>query len=144
MHNQFKVFHWQTQRKPGSFAQHEAFGKAYEELDPLIDDFIEIFQGKNGAIMGRDGFTLKLMNLSDNAEEVMSIKSVCNDEVLINLCNFSGTLRIAAGSLSTPISPGFQVKTHWPPFLFKLTWCGAVGGILSNQGMVGTKATWAK
>jgi hypothetical protein len=66
-----RVFHWQTQKKPGSFAQHEAFGKAYEELDPLIDDFIEIFQGKNGAIMGRDGFTLKLMNLSDNAEEVI-------------------------------------------------------------------------
>jgi len=69
--NQMRVFHWQTQKKPGSFAQHEAFGKAYEELDPLIDDFIEIFQGKNGAIMGRDGFTLKLMNLSDNAEEVI-------------------------------------------------------------------------
>ena len=66
-----RVFHWQTQKKPGSFAQHEAFGKAYEELDPLIDDFIEIFQGKNGAIMGRDGFTLKLMNLSDNTEEVI-------------------------------------------------------------------------
>ena len=69
--NQMRVFHWQTQKKPGSFAQHEAFGKAYEELDPLIDDFIEIFQGKNGAIMGRDGFTLKLMNLSDNTEEVI-------------------------------------------------------------------------
>ena len=71
MHNQFKVFHWQTQRKPGSFAQHEAFGTAYEDLDPLIDDFIEIFQGKNGAIMGKDGFTLRLMNLSDNFEAVI-------------------------------------------------------------------------
>ena len=69
--NQMRVFHWQTQKKPGSFAQHQAFGTAYEELDPLIDDFIEIFQGKNGAIMGRDGFNVKLMNLSDNPEAVI-------------------------------------------------------------------------
>ena len=71
IHNQMRVFHWQTQKKPGSFAQHQAFGTAYEDLDPLIDDFIEIFQGKNGAIMGKDGFTLKLMNLSDNFESVI-------------------------------------------------------------------------
>jgi len=69
--NQMRVFHWQTQKKPGSFAQHEAFGKAYEELDPLIDDFIEIFQGKNGAIMGRDGFVLKLENLSSNPKDTI-------------------------------------------------------------------------
>ena len=69
--NQMRVFHWQTQKKPGSFAQHQAFGTAYEDLDPLIDDFIEIFQGKNGAIMGKDGFTRRLMNLSDNFEAVI-------------------------------------------------------------------------
>jgi hypothetical protein len=66
--NQMRVFHWQTQKKPGSFAQHEAFGKAYEELDPLVDDFIEVYQGKNGALMGKQGFTVKLVNLSDDAE----------------------------------------------------------------------------
>ncbi len=69
--NQMRVFHWQTQKKPGSFAQHDAFGKAYEALDPLIDDFIEIFQGKNGAIMGRDGFVLKHENLSSNPKDTI-------------------------------------------------------------------------
>jgi DNA-binding ferritin-like protein len=69
--NQMRVFHWQTQKKPGSFAQHEAFGEAYEDLDPLIDDFIEIFQGKNGAIMGRDGFVLKLENLSNDPKDTI-------------------------------------------------------------------------
>jgi hypothetical protein len=64
--NQFRVYHWQTQKKQGSFAQHEAFGKAYEELDPLIDDFVEVYQGKKGALMGRDGFTINLENLSDD------------------------------------------------------------------------------
>jgi DNA-binding ferritin-like protein len=68
LHNQFKVYHWQTQRKPGSYAQHIAFGTAYDDLTPLIDQFIEIYQGKKGVIMGRDGFTLNLQNLDDNPE----------------------------------------------------------------------------
>jgi DNA-binding ferritin-like protein len=65
MQNQFKVYHWQTQKKPGSYAQHIAFGTAYDELTPLIDDFVEIFQGKRGVLMGRDGFTINLQNLDD-------------------------------------------------------------------------------
>lgn len=70
LQNQMRVFHWQTQHKVGSFAQHTAFGTAYEELDELIDDFIEIYQGKNGVIMASGGtFNLALHNLSDNAED---------------------------------------------------------------------------
>lgn len=66
MHNQFKVYHWQTQKKPGSFAQHDAFGKAYDALTDRIDDFIEIYQGKRGVIMGKNGFIINLTNLDDN------------------------------------------------------------------------------
>lgn len=70
LQNQMRVFHWQTQHKVGSFAQHTAFGTAYEELDELIDDFIEIYQGKNGVIMASGGtFNVALHNLSDNAED---------------------------------------------------------------------------
>jgi hypothetical protein len=68
LHNQFKVYHWQTQKKPGSYAQHIAFGTAYDDLTPLIDQFIEIYQGKKGVIMGRDGFKFTLNNLDDNPE----------------------------------------------------------------------------
>jgi hypothetical protein len=65
-----RVFHWQTQHKVGSFAQHSAFGTAYEDLDEHIDDFIEIYQGKKGAIMASGGtFNITLHNLSDNAED---------------------------------------------------------------------------
>ena len=66
MQNQFKVFHWQTQKKPGSYAQHIAFGTAYDDLGPLIDSFVEIYQGKHGVLMGRDGFKINLDNLNDN------------------------------------------------------------------------------
>lgn len=69
--NQLRVYHWQTQKNVGSFAQHEAFGKAYLELDEQIDDFIEIYQGKRGVIMGNDGFNLKLYNLDSNPIEFM-------------------------------------------------------------------------
>jgi len=69
MHNQFRVFHWQTQRKPGSFAQHEAFGKAYDDLTDLIDDFVEIYQGKNGVIIANNGFNVTLHNLGNDPEE---------------------------------------------------------------------------
>ncbi len=80
--NQFRVYHWQTQKKPGSFAQHEAFGKAYEALDPLIDDFIEVYQGKKGAIMASGGaFNITLHNLSDNAVD-------CIDEYITYLVEY--------------------------------------------------------
>jgi DNA-binding ferritin-like protein len=70
LQNQMRVFHWQTQHKVGSFAAHNAFGTAYEELDGHIDDFIEIYQGKKGAIMASGGsFHLELHNLPDNPEE---------------------------------------------------------------------------
>lgn len=59
--NQLKVFHWQTK----SFAEHEAFGKTYDTLNDLIDEFIEVYQGKYGRIFPvGDEFTLTLVNYS--------------------------------------------------------------------------------
>lgn len=42
--NQLRIYHWQAK----SFAQHEAFGKAYKEIDSLIDDFVESYIGRHG------------------------------------------------------------------------------------------------
>ena len=44
LQNQLRVLHWQTQ----SFAEHKALGKAYEALDPLVDQFIEVYFGSHG------------------------------------------------------------------------------------------------
>lgn len=96
LHNQFKVFHWQTQKKPGSYAQHIAFGTAYDDLTPLIDQFIEIYQGKKGVIMGRDGFNLSLSNLDDNPESMIdefvnyftnNVPSVLDEKIDTDLLN---------------------------------------------------------
>jgi len=59
--NQLRIFHWQTE----SYAQHKALGETYEELDELIDTFIEEFQGAYARIVSKDKFVIELSNLED-------------------------------------------------------------------------------
>ena len=58
LQNQLRIFHWQTT----SYAEHNAFGKAYEDLDDLIDSFIETMMGKKGRILSNGGFNIQLGN----------------------------------------------------------------------------------
>jgi len=69
MQNQIRVFHWQTK----SFAQHKAFGEAYEGLDSLIDEFVEIYQGKNGIQNPAEGLKIKLENLDNKPEDMLDV-----------------------------------------------------------------------
>ena len=69
MQNQFRVFHWQTE----SFAQHKAFGEAYETLEGLLDNFVEIYQGKNGIQNPADGLKIKLENLDNDPVEMIDV-----------------------------------------------------------------------
>lgn len=65
LHNQLRVYHWQTE----SYAAHQAFGGAYDELNELIDSFIEEFMGKNAKIVSKDKFKIILSNLEDSTPE---------------------------------------------------------------------------
>jgi hypothetical protein len=79
--NQLKVFHWQTR----SFAEHEAFGKTYDALNELIDEFIEVYQGKYGRMFPvGDEFQVNLINyLPDRIDNVMNnIVSYLTNELL--------------------------------------------------------------
>ena len=59
---QLKINHWQTK----GVARHEAFGKTYDALSDLIDDFVEIAMGKYGRfILDEETKTIKLINLSE-------------------------------------------------------------------------------
>jgi len=60
--NQLRIFHWQT----SSYAQHKAFGKAYEDLGDLIDSFVEIYIGKYGKVRAKLTYSIELDNLEDN------------------------------------------------------------------------------
>ena len=65
LHNQLKVYHWQTE----SYAQHQAFGGAYDEFTGYIDQFIEEFMGKNARMMAKGGFKVESGNISDKEPE---------------------------------------------------------------------------
>jgi len=69
MQNQMRIFHWQTE----SFAQHKAFGGAYEDLDGSIDKFIEIYQGKNGIQKSSGGYRIKLENLDSDPAAMIDV-----------------------------------------------------------------------
>jgi len=57
---QLRIFHWQTE----SYAQHKALGKAYENLDGLIDSFVETFMGKYERLKASEGnYAFNLVNL---------------------------------------------------------------------------------
>ena len=64
MQQQFRMLHWQTK----SYAKHNAYGRIYESLDGLIDEFIETYMGKYGRVTFENGegtITLKNTELLD-------------------------------------------------------------------------------
>jgi hypothetical protein len=58
---QIRIFHWQSD----TYAQHKAFGKLYENLDGLVDDFIETYMGIFGKSKPTNQFTFVLDPLSE-------------------------------------------------------------------------------
>lgn len=59
---QLKVLHWQTK----GYARHKAFGDTYEDLDGLIDEFVEVCMGKHGRfILQEDSKTIRIENLNE-------------------------------------------------------------------------------
>jgi DNA-binding ferritin-like protein len=59
---QLKVLHWQTK----GYARHKAFGDTYEDLDDLIDEFVEVCMGKHGRfILQEDSKTIRIENLNE-------------------------------------------------------------------------------
>jgi hypothetical protein len=59
---QMRIFHWQTD----SFAKHKAFGKIYESLDGLVDEFVETYMGTFGKSKPTSPFNLTLLPLQDD------------------------------------------------------------------------------
>ena len=62
LQTQMKICHWQTK----GIARHEAFGDFYNDLTPLIDDFVEQSMGKYGRfVLDDETKTIQLSNLSE-------------------------------------------------------------------------------
>lgn len=63
--NQLHIYHWQTE----SGWHHAKFGDAYGALDGLVDNFVEVFMGKHGKVISKNGFPLSLVNMSNKSAE---------------------------------------------------------------------------
>jgi len=51
LYSQFFLFHWQTR----AYGQHIAFDEANEDLEDLMDEFVEAYQGKYGRVSTAGG-----------------------------------------------------------------------------------------
>ena len=66
--NQLRILHWQTL----FYAAHKAFDKAYSDLGDLIDELVEIHQGKYGRITFETPIDLGLVNQDEiDLEDVL-------------------------------------------------------------------------
>ena len=67
--NQLRIFHWQSD----SYAQHKAFGKAYESLDDLVDQFVEVYTGKYGRTKAKFTYNIELNNFDETYLETIDL-----------------------------------------------------------------------
>jgi len=58
---QLRILHWQTK----SYAEHKALGKAYDLLDELVDQFVEVHSGKYGNTLAKTNFQISAVNYKD-------------------------------------------------------------------------------
>jgi DNA-binding ferritin-like protein len=66
--NQFRFMHWQTTGD----AKHRAYGKAYDRLGDLMDDFAEAMMGKYGRVEFEPEFSIMFQDLKSlNLQEFM-------------------------------------------------------------------------
>jgi hypothetical protein len=59
---QLRIFHWQSE----TYAEHKAYGKAYEQFNKLVDDFVEAYIGKNGKVKARITYSIELDNYGEH------------------------------------------------------------------------------
>ncbi len=76
--NQVRILHWQT----NSFARHKAYDTIYEKLGELLDEFIEVYQGKYPKLEIKDStITLKNLDSIELNEYIGQFIAVLQNEV---------------------------------------------------------------
>lgn len=81
LQEQLRIFHWQSD----TYAQHKAFGKAYEELSGLIDDFVEVYSGKYGKPRAKLKYNISLSNFEGDYDEFIDSSLVFLDNLNADL-----------------------------------------------------------
>jgi hypothetical protein len=76
-----RMYHWQTD----SYSRHKATDNLLENLDPLIDKFMEVYQGKYGKIKkGLTNITVRSLN-EETAPDFINqciqfLNNICDEE----------------------------------------------------------------
>lgn len=78
LQTQMKINHWQTKKH----ARHEAFGSYYDNMDKLIDMYVEVAMGKYGRFkLTDDEKQIPLFNIYEL--NLKSLLKVVNDSFLL-------------------------------------------------------------
>ena len=78
---QAHIFHWQTK----GYARHNAFAQTRDELEDLMDGFIEESMGKYGRFsLDEETKTIELFNLSD-LKPIEMVETIC--QALVEFTN---------------------------------------------------------
>jgi hypothetical protein len=102
--NQFRFLHWQTTFD----AKHKAYGKVYDRLGDLIDDFVEGMMGKYGrpkfseefSIMFQDIDKLSMQNFVDGiCEFLLSMTEGLDSKVDTDLLNLRDEMLLSINKL---------------------------------------------
>lgn len=73
IHAQLKVFHWQTK----GYARHNAFAQTRDDLENLMDSFVEEAMGKYGRfVLDEETKNFELINMSDMKPSDMA-ETIC-------------------------------------------------------------------
>jgi hypothetical protein len=75
--NQLKYYHWQTD----SYSKHKALGKAYDTLNGLVDDFVEILLGKYGKELSPISINIKTESELDYNSAIEEISNYLSYEL---------------------------------------------------------------
>jgi DNA-binding ferritin-like protein len=77
LQEQLRVFHWQSE----TYGQHKAFGKAYDNLGDLIDQFVEVYSGKYGKPKAKLKYSISLSNFEGEYSEFIDSSIVFLDSL---------------------------------------------------------------
>jgi DNA-binding ferritin-like protein len=73
IHAQLKIFHWQTK----GYSRHNAFAQTRDELEDLMDSFVEESMGKYGRFsLDEETKTIELFNLSE-LKPLEMVETIC-------------------------------------------------------------------
>ena len=101
---QFRFVHWQTTYD----AKHRAYGKVYDKMGDLIDDFVEAMMGKYGrpvfdsefGVMFQDLESMKLQNFIDGTcEFLISLTEQLNPTMDTDLLNLRDEMLLLINKL---------------------------------------------